>query len=199
MRRLKPDPIPDEVLKHILESGTQAPNGQNTQPWAFVVVRDSEAKQFLQRHYYKAMSEGAGLEPPAPDDQSRAARSRRAAHYLAVHLHEAPVLLLVCGKRDWPFVVEPQHRVGDAPPSYGSVYPCIQNVLLACRAYGLGATLTTMHQLFQPELHAYFEIPAAYGVVAMIPIGYPMGQFGPVRRRPLTEVAHYDKWGGTSN
>ncbi|MFT5176106.1 MAG: nitroreductase, partial [Gammaproteobacteria bacterium] len=136
MRRLKPDPIAPEVIEHILECGTQAPNGQNTQPWAFLVVRDPEAKAFLQENYYHARTSRAGFKEPAADDNSAVARQQRASLYLAQHLHEAPVLLLVCGRRDWPFVVAEEHRVGLAPPSYGSVYPCIQNIMLACRAHG---------------------------------------------------------------
>ncbi|MBT6274581.1 MAG: nitroreductase family protein, partial [Chromatiales bacterium] len=123
------------------------------------------------------------------------ARTGRAAWHLSQHMHEAPVLLLVCGKRDWPFLVPAEERVGLAPPSYGSVYPCVQNILLTCRALGLGATLTTLHQLFQPELHERFGIPDDIGVVSMIPIGYPLGNFGPMTRRPVEEVAHQGKWG----
>jgi len=118
----------------------------------------------------------------------------RALVYQIEHMHEFPVLLLVCGLRDWPFKVPPEERVGLAPPNYGAVYPCVQNILLACRAVGLGAALTTMHQVFEDELHAYFEVPREYGVVVTMPIGYPKGRFGPVSRRPAAEVTHYDRW-----
>ncbi|MGH7859963.1 MAG: hypothetical protein ACREQY_21765, partial [Candidatus Binatia bacterium] len=82
-----------------------------------------------------------------------------------------------------------------APPSYGPVYPCIQNILLACRGLGLGASLTTMHQLFEAELHERFAIPDDFGVVALIPIGFPTGRFGAVRRIPAEEKTHFDRWG----
>lgn len=111
------------------------------------------------------------------------------------HMHEFPLLLLVCGKRDWPFKVPPEERVGLAPPNYGAVYPCVQNILLACRAVGLGAALTTMHQVSEEDLHAYFEIPQEYGVVVTMPIGYPKGKFGPVRRRPPEELTFSERWG----
>lgn len=195
MRRLKPDPVPMSMIRQVLMAGTQAPNGQNTQPWAFVVVRDTEQKRFIAEHYFKVMRERLRSEPPPPEDRSQRARNGRAGWYLAEHMHEAPVLLLVCGKRDWPFVVPSEARVGLAPPSYGSVYPCVQNILLACRALGLGATLTTLHQLFETALTQRIGIPAEYGVVAMIPIGFPVGKFGPVSRRPLSEVAFLDRWG----
>ena len=111
------------------------------------------------------------------------------------HMHEYPYLLLVCGKRDWPFKVAEEDRVGLAPPNYGAVYPCVQNILLACRAVGLGAALTTMHQVFEDELHQYLNIPDEYGVVVTIPIGWPMGQFGPVTRIPAEDLTFIDRWG----
>ena len=198
MRRLKADPIPEGDLWKVLEAGTQAASGQNTQPWSFVVLRDAEAKRFVADRYRRVMHANFAQRFPHPDDNSKAARSMRASLYLAEHLHETPVLLLVCGLRDWPFAVPKEQRVGKAPPSYGSVYPCIQNILLACRALGLGATLTTMHQLFEDELQEHFGIPQRYGVVAMIPIGYPLGNFGPVSRVPVAELTHFDRWGETA-
>ena len=107
---------------------------------------------------------------------------------------EVPLLILACGKRDWPFAVPEDMRVGLAPPSYGSVYPAVQNLLLACRGLGLGASLTTLHQMFESELHDYFGIPDDYGVVASIPIGFPKGNFGPVRRRPVAIKTHRERW-----
>ncbi len=71
----------------------------------------------------------------------------------------------------------------------------MQNILLACRGLGLGASLTTMHQMFEDELHERFGIPEEYGVVATIPIGFPLGKFGPVTRRPAEEVTYFSQWG----
>jgi nitroreductase len=197
MRRLKPDPVPDALIERIIAAGTKAPNGQNTQPWAFVVVRDAQAKRSVQQRYQAVMERAMGDDRPDPEDRSRGARTMRAAWHLAEHLHEAPVLLLVYGKRDWPFAVAAEDRKGLAPPSYGSTFPAVQNILLACRALGLGATLTTLHQVFEAELCERFGIPDTHGVVALIPIGYPLGRFGPVRRRPLHEVTHLDHWGNS--
>ena len=132
-----------------------------------------------------------------PDDDSRGGRLRRAVRWQMDHLDEVPAIILCCGQRDWPFAVPSEERVGPAPPSYGSVYPCVQNMLLACRALGLGATLTTMHQLFPDALADRFAIPDEYGVVVMMPIGYPMGRFGPVRRHPIETKVHYGRWGAT--
>lgn len=199
MRRLKPDQVPHHLIERILHAGTQAPSGQNSQAWAFVVVTESATKRFFGERYLHWMKKRFGADPGAQlNPQSSRARTVRAAMHLAEHMHEAPVLLMVCGKRDWPFVVAPPARVGKAPPSYGSVYPCVQNILLAARGLGLGASLTTMHQMFEEALTAYLGIPDDYGVVAVIPLGYPLGRFGPVSREPLALKVHYERWGGGS-
>ena len=196
MRRLKPDPVPTALIRKILDAGIRAPSGMNLQAWAFVVLQDQDNKNFFQARYHKAIVDrfGDALKPKS-EDKSQLAKTARAAIHLAEHMHEAPVLLLVCGKRDWPFAIPPKMREGKAPPSYGSLYPCVQNILLACRGLGLGASLTTMHQMFEDELQERLGIPFEYGVVATIPIGYPSGKFGPVSRRPAPEVTHFDKWG----
>ena len=196
MRRLKPDPVPHSLLRKVLEAGVQAPSGMNTQPWAFLVVQDKDGKQFLADHYRAAMEDRFGRVfdvDPAADDPM--ARTLRAVSHQIHHLHETPALILVCGIRDWPFAVAEKDRIGHGPPNYGAVYPCVQNILLACRALGLGAALTTMHQMFEAELHERFDIPEKYGVVAMIPVGFPMGRFGPVARKPAADCTYFDRFG----
>jgi nitroreductase len=196
MRRLKPDPVPRELLEKVLEAGVQAPSGMNTQPWAFLVIREQAGKRWFAEHYKAGIESrfGGALEVP-PDNPM--AGTVRALRYQVEHMHEFPVLLLVCGRRDWPFKVPQAERVGLAPPNYGAVYPCVQNILLACRAVGLGAALTTMHQVFEDELHARFGVPDEFGVVVTMPIGFPMGRFGPVRRQPAATVTYYDMWNQT--
>ena len=197
MRRLKPDPVPAALVERIIEAGTQAPSGANTQPWAFLVVTDPQAKRFFGERYEHWLKTRFAPMFATLDWDSSMGRTTKAALHLAEHMHEVPVLLMACGRRDWPFAVPPEARVGQAPPSYGSVYPCVQNMLLAARALGLGASLTTMHQMFEDELHAHFGIPADYGVVAVLPIGWPRGRFGPVAREPAAGKTHYERWGGT--
>jgi nitroreductase len=195
MRRLKPDPIPEALLWKVLNAGVQAPSGQNTQPWKFVLIRDVERKRWFAEHYAAAFESRFGLVVDKTERGPYRTSGQLGALYHQIdHLHEAPVILLVCGERDWPFKVAEADRVGLAPPNYGAVYPCVQNILLACRAVGLGAALTTMHQVFEDELHAYFNIPDAYGVVVAIPIGYPLGRFGPVTRIPAEQQTHLDVW-----
>ena len=198
MRRLKPDPVPARLLEKVLEAGVQAPSGMNSQPWAFVVLQEPETKRWFADRYGEAIRSRFGGFSIDETDRSPWMRQARALLYQVEHMHEFPVLLLVCGERDWPFRVAEEDRVGKAPPNYGAIYPCVQNILLACRAVGLGAALTTMHQVFEDELTERFAIPEEYGVVVTIPIGYPMGRFGPVSRRPASEVTYYERWGASS-
>jgi len=196
MRRLKPDPVPDAMIRQVLDAAVCAPSGQNLQRWAFLVVDDPEGKRFFgERYDYWLRSRFADVLERV-DWTSREGRLMKAALHLSEHMHEVPLLLFCCGVRDWPFAVPAAQRTGLAPPSYGSIYPAVQNVLLACRALGLGASLTTMHQMFEPEMHEFFGIPATHGVVAVIPIGFPVGRFGPVAREPAASKTHYGRWGG---
>jgi len=194
MRRLKKDPVPIGMIEKILDAGIQAPSGINSQPWAFVVITDPEKKKFFGERYDFWLKNRFGDGLLEPDTSTKYGRTIRSALYLSEHMHEAPVILMVLGKRDWPFNVKEQDRVGKAPPSYGSIYPCVQNILLAARALGLGASLTTMHQMFEDEIHEYYKIPTDHGLVATIPIGFPSGKFGPVSREPLETKIHFEEW-----
>ena len=197
MRRLKPDPIKRELVTEILDAAICAPNALNTQPYKFIVLEDPEEKAWFGKSYDDAMI--LRFTPILPDasDNSKHARNLRTAMDFGKTMKDVPILLIVCGKRDWPFSVEEKDRVGLAPPSPGSVYPCIQNILLACRAKGLGASLTTMHQVFESELCQRLDVPIEYGIVAVIPIGYPKGNFGPVSRVPSSKLTFSNKWGKT--
>jgi nitroreductase len=195
MRRLKTDPIPLSVLRKVLQAGVQASSGQNTQPWKFVAITEPEAKGWFAERYRAAILSRFGKVNEYADGQTAMGRQLKALTYQMDHMQEFPVLLLICGERDWPFKVPESERVGMAPPNYGAVYPCTQNILLACRALGLGAALTTMHQVFEEELHDYFEIPEEFGVVVTMPIGYPLGKFGTVRRKPAEDKTFFNRWG----
>ncbi|MEM7465626.1 MAG: nitroreductase family protein [Pseudomonadota bacterium] len=195
MRRLKPDPVPDEMIKKILSAAVCAPSGQNTQRWAFLVCTDADDKQWFGERYDYWLKNRFGSALNDVDLSTSGGRSIDAAVHLSENFGQVPVLMFCCGKRDWPFKVAEKDRVGLAPPSHGSIYPAVQNVLLACRALGLGASLTTMHQMFEEEMHDYFEIPRDYGVVAVIPIGFPIGNFGHVTRIPAEHKTHFNRWG----
>jgi nitroreductase len=196
MKRLKPDPVPLELIRKVLDAGTKAPSGVNTQPWEFVVVRDAETKKWIQERYVHFSRKRFGALVESLDlVDTQHARMLRTVMHLAKHLHEVPVLLFVCGHRDWPAAILAEKRVGKAPPPYGSIYPCAQNILLACRAVGLGASLTTVHHMFEGELAKRLGVPEDVGIVALLPIGFPKGRFGPVTRKPAEELTHFDRWG----
>ncbi len=195
MRRLKPDPVPETLIFKVLNAGVMAASGQNLQPWEFVLVDEPETRQWFADRYRDAMLQRFGIAADQVVDRNdKLARQLKAVLYQMEHMQETPYLLFVCGKRDWPFKVAQEDRVGPAPPNYGAVYPCVQNILLACRAVGLGAALTTMHQVFEDELHEKLGIPTEYGVVVTMPIGWPMGNFGPVKRIPAEEKTHRNRW-----
>jgi nitroreductase len=191
MRRLKPDPIPDELIRKVLEAGVSAANGGNTQRWRFLVVKDPKIKKQVQVHYKRAFDEVVGPRyassaPPPGVTKERYARQHAAVEYLTDHFHEAPVWIVACLDE------------GTSTPtrwSGASIYPAVQNMLLAARALGLGATLTTRHLLYEKESEAALGLPPGVHSYAILPIGYPMGKFGPVGRGPLADTVYQDRWG----
>jgi nitroreductase len=190
MRRLKPDPVPDALIRKILEAGICAANGGNAQKWKFMVLKKPEIKKAVQVWYKKAFEEVIGPRyassaPPPGSDPARFKRQHSAVEYLTEHYHEAPVWI-VCCLEDGP---NPSRMSGS------SIYPAVQNMLLATRALGLGSTLTTRHMLFDKESDAALGLPPGVHSYAILPIGYPMGKFGPVGRGKLSEFVYAEKWG----
>ena len=191
MRRLRPDPVPDALIRKILEAGVCAANGGNTQRWRFLVVKDPKIKQAVQVYYKRAFDEVIGPRylasaPPPGVTPERYRRQHAAVEYLTDHFHEAPVWIVACLDE------------GEAAPtrwSGASIYPAVQNMLLAARALGLGATLTTRHLFHEKESEAALGLPPGVHSYAILPIGYPMGRFGPVGRGPLDAVVYFDRWG----
>jgi nitroreductase len=191
MRRLKPDPVPEELVKQILEAGVCAASGGNSQRWRFMVIKDRGIKERVQEWYQKAFDEYVGPRyrssaPPPGSSPGRYRRQHDAVEYLTEHYHEAPIWIVVC------------QDDGDGAPSRSSgasVYPAVQNMLLTARALGLGATLTTRHLRHEQEVEAILGLPPGVHSYAILPIGYPLGNFGPVRRGPLTDVVYQDRWG----
>jgi nitroreductase len=189
MRRLKPDPVPNELIRKILEAGVCAPSGGNMQRWRFLVVRDQKIKKTIGALYKRVWDEQVAPryrsgEPAPGTSRERFERMLAAAEYLANHIHEAPVWIVPCLEGATP-----------TRTSGSSIYPAVQNMLLAARALGLGATLTTLYLQFEKEAEAAMGLPPNFHSYALLPIGYPMGRFGPVRRVPLTDVVYEDQWG----
>jgi len=190
MRRLKPDPVPDELVAKILRAGIAAPSGGNTQRWRFLVIKDRKIKEAVRIWYKRAFDEVIGpryltSEPPPGVTKERYLRQHAAVSYLTDHFHEAPVWIVACLEDG----LTPNRGAG------ASIYPAVQNMLLAARALGLGSTLTTRHMLYEKEADEALGLPRGVHSYAILPIGYPMGKFGPVKRAPLTDVAYQDRWG----
>jgi nitroreductase len=191
MRRLKPDPLPNELIRKIIEAGVCAPSGGNMQRWRFLVIRDPPIKETVGAFYKLAWDEQVAPRyrsgEPAPGmSRERFLRLLDAAEYLAAHIHEAPVWIVPCLEGGTP-----------TRTSGSSIYPAVQNMLLAARALGLGATLTTLYLQFEKEAEAALGLPPGVHSYALLPIGYPMGRFGPVRRTALTDVVYEGRWGQT--
>jgi nitroreductase len=191
MRRLKPDPVPDELIVKILEAGLCAANGGNVQTWRFMVIKDHEIKQKIQRYYKQAFDETVGAryrgEPPAGVTRERYTRQGSAVEYLTDHFAEAPVWIVAC--------LEEAPWASGVRASGANIYPAVQNMLLAIRALGLGSTLTTRHLLHEAETERILGLPPNVHSYAILPIGYPMGKFGPVSRRSMTDVVFGDRFG----
>ena len=200
VRRLRQDPIPRDVLERVLQAACWAPTGGNQQPWRVIVVDDPARKQQLADIYrpeWQRYAEGfaARLAAMPAEDRPRWERIVAAGDHLADHLAEAPVILLFCADFRAMAVTDAKldriSLVGG-----GSVYPPVQNAMLACVAEGLGCTLTTLHCLREDEVKTALEIPDPWATAAMVPIGYPAGKgHGPITRRPPAEMAFHNTFG----
>jgi nitroreductase len=220
MRRLKPDPVPDEVIERLIDAAVQCPSGSNAQNWRFVVVRDRAKLRRIQELWQASWAFyeetiAAAVRPGEDPDQKE--RQRKTSRYMIDHIHEVPALIFVCAAKDEVIakafaspatilsavrhmglgptlnLVRNATRIG-ALGAGGAAFPAVQNLLLAARALGLGATLTTPH-VFQPGAYeAIVGIPSDATLCAVIPVGYPMGRFGPVRRPAARDVMRWDTY-----
>ncbi len=195
IRRLKPDPIPEETLKKIIDAGIHAPSGGNLQDWAFLLVRKPELKSFIRDRYWGLWQKFQGSRPLPADLPPARRRLMESAGHLAEHLNEAPAILLACAKKTYPPFASLGYERASVATVHGSIYPAVQNIILACRALGVGTVLTTIHCCFEEELKQKLGIPNDVEVAAMLPLGFPQGKFGPTARKSADEVIHWDEWG----
>ena len=189
IRRLLPDPVDDETILRCLELATRAPSGSNLQSWEWVVVRDPEVKHQLARLNRQGWSvlRRAYARARTTDAQDR---SIEAVQWQADHFEEVPVVVVACARGFRP----PFPPIG-ASSYYGSIYPAVQNLLLAARGLGLGATLTTLPVWSTLLVRRTLGLPWSVSPVVAIPMGWPRGKYGPTTRRPVAEVAHLDRFG----
>ena len=200
VRKLRPDPIPDDVLERVLQAACWAPTGGNMQPWRVVVVTDPEVKQGLKDIYTPEWDKYIvgfmkRLEGLPPEQLAPWERIAAAGNYLSEHLHEAPAILIFCGNPKMMAITDAKlDRVSVV--GGGSIYPAVQNAMLACVAEGLGCTLTTLHCLHEDKIKELLDIPDGWLTAALVPIGYPVGKgHGPITRQPSSVLAYRDTFG----
>ena len=182
VRHFSTKPVHEDLVEAILEAAIRAPSAGNRQPWHFIVIRDREAKRRLGQWYLDSWRHMV-----AAIGEASSSESYRSGGDLARQMEDIPVLILAC--------------VNQGASTMGSsIYPAVQNLMLAARGFGLGTVLMTNHMRFEQEVKAFLGIPEDVDTAALIPIGYPAEgvRFGGSRRKPLTEVVSYDRWGGQS-
>jgi nitroreductase len=165
--------VGDDLVQRVLEAATRAPSGSNTQPWRFIVVRDPQVKAQLGEAYEEGFRAAYGDQAPA--------RGANRQPWTQV-----PVLIIACVQ------VPGNGRAGFQTGA--SIYPAVQNLMLAARALGLGTVLTTLHRRRIERIHEILGIPETYDSAAIIPLGWPAERLGKSRRRPLEEVTMRDRW-----
>ena len=200
MRRFSAEPIDDETIEAILAAAVQAPSGGNIQPYQFMVVTDQEKKERIGELYRKGWDRYepviAKMTPPPKTDAAAASKARNdaAATHLAHNIAASPVFIFVLVPKI-SMAVEDAEGVMDVGPVYASVYPAVENLILACRAFGLGTCLTTLHRIYETEVRELLAIPDRYEVVALLPIGHPTGRFGAAARRPAPSLTSWNTFG----
>jgi nitroreductase len=174
IRNFTAEDVPDALVNQVLTAAIHAPSGSNTQPWHFIVIRDPHVKHAISEVYEEA--------------RAAAAVTRPSAGGVRQPLAAAPVLIVAC-------VNIPAS--GQAGLQTGaSIYPSVQNLMLAARALGLGTVLTTLHRRRKAQIHAILGIPDHIESAAIIPLGWPDRAYGPNRRRPLERFVMRDRWNG---
>jgi nitroreductase len=190
VRRLLPDPVDDDTVLRVLELATKAPTGSNRQGWEFVVVRDPDVKHQLARLNRQAWSVYRRLGRRRTGDEA-SQKIADAVQWQADHFEEVPVIVVACLHGRAPMFGPPVL----ASSWYGSAYPAVQNLLLAARAVGLGAALTTLPLWSVILARRTLGLPSNITPVAVVPMGWPKGRYGPTNRKPVVDVVHMDRYG----
>ena len=188
-RYLKPDPIPDDVLWELLDAAIRGPSGGNTQSWGWLVIRDAETKRQIGEWYLEGWNAAYGgqRDQALSDDSTLGRANYLSADHLANHIADAPV---------WVMPVLRGVAGGSNPRAGSSIYGAVQNLMLAARAHGIGATLTTLYGGHEDDVKKLLGLPDDAATMGLIPLGYPArGRWAQPKRRPVEEVTHWDKWG----
>lgn len=194
VRRVLPDPVAPAIVRRCIELALEAPTGSNGQNWEFVVVTEHDTKARLQVQYRRiwALYHRAGSRLVGQDPQAE--RIMRSVRWQVDHFTEIPVLVVAClrGGPKLPYVPAPA-MAGTA--HYGSIYPSVQNLLLAARAVGLGASLITLPLWSVTVARRILGLPLTVEPCCVVPLGWPRGRYGTKARRPVDEVVHHERYG----
>ena len=194
IRRVRPDPVDDAIVRKCIELALRAPTGSNGQNWEFVVVKDPRVKDQFGRRYRQGWSiyGPIGRRVAAGDESME--KILRAVQWQVDHFSEIPVLVVPClrGGTRLPYVPSP--FVAESS-FFGSIYPSVQNLLLAARAMGLGASLITMPLWSVTSARKILGLPLSVTPCCIVPLGWPRGRYGPTTRKPVQEVTHLDAYG----
>jgi nitroreductase len=190
IRRLKPDPVDDEVVLRLINLAIRAPTGSNAQSWEFIVVRDPKIKKGLARLNRQAWRLGRRIAWWSARHNPKSHKILNAVQWQADHFEEAPVIVVACLKGLYiPFL----HI--SATSYFGSIFPSVQNLLLAARAVNLGAALTTLPLWNLFSARRILGLPWNVTPCAVIPLGWPRGHYGPTTRKAVHEVVSFDRFG----
>ncbi len=193
MRRLDSRPVPEDLLIKLIDAANQAPSGSNQQRARWIIVRDAGQREQLAALNKKAVEAYVGPQSGRAGElphQSAEKRQRMldAVLWQAEHMQEVPALVIACFEFDGPV------SAGEASRAGGSLWPGVQNLLLAARALGLGAALTTLGLSDRAASREVLGLPEHMEAFGLIPVGYPLGNFGPVTRLPVAETMRWDRW-----
>ena len=200
MRRFTDEPVSEDDIRHCLRAAVQAPSGGNIQPYQFLVVTDPERRAAIGEIYLRAWNRYspavAASMPPFKDDDAAARWQRNvdASDDLARTFGEVPVHVLVVVPK-MSMAVRDDEGEMDVGPVYASVYPAVQNLILAARDRGLGTVLTTVYRIHEDEVRELCGIPDRYEVAAILPLGHPKGRWGVAPRRPAEALTNWEQWG----
>jgi nitroreductase len=201
VRDFAPDPIPDGALERMLDAAVRAPSPTNSQPWAFLVVRDPEMRARIAdvyRRVWTMVREPVYGDLDAIEDAGQR-RMLKATDRLAAAIDEAPVFVFAMLDRSrLGVMVTPDLQTLLEPSSaYGAVYAAVQNMILAARGLGIGAVTTTLTRFLDAEVRELLGYPEHVETVSMVALGVPRApsRFGPTTRRSIQECAHSERWG----
>ena len=198
MRRVSEDPIPDDILKQMVDAGIRAPSGSNRQGWKFIVVTDPEIRNqlgalyreawdFYVKEFYGGTSDLGASNVLDGEKAEQVVRITKSATWLSENFHKVPAMFVVLSRND---------------PTGSSIFPAIWSLMLAGRAHGIGTCLTTVLGMFKPQkAFEILNIPSDKGwkIDAVVTAGFPLGKWGVAKRIPVDEVTYLNTWGNETN